>query len=95
MGESQVTAEGLRKRARDALIVIVLSLALLKVPFVFWFVPVFGFGGAWSAQSADRGLKKLNEKPSWAAAFAVPLGILVGLIGLVIVAATIASLLDH
>lgn len=95
MGESLVTPEVLRKRARDALIVEALSLFLLGVPFAFWFVPVFGFGGAWSAQSADRALTKMNQKPTWAGAFAVPLGILVGLIGCGFVAATIAALLDR
>lgn len=90
-----MTPEILRKRARDALVVEVLSLFCLGIPFVFWFVPVFGFGAAWSAQSADRQLLTMKEKPTWAGVFAVPLGILVGLIGCAFVASAIASLLDH
>jgi hypothetical protein len=61
---------------------------------VFWFVPLFGFGGAWSAQRADSQLVKLKEKPTWAGVVAVPLGILVGLVGCIFVAVTISSLLD-
>jgi hypothetical protein len=95
MGDSPETVEGLRKRARDALIVVVASLFLLGIPFVFYFVPIFGFGGAWSAQVADRRLTKLKQKPTWAGALAVPAGILVGLIGLVFVAASVADTMDR
>ncbi|HVV86826.1 MAG TPA: hypothetical protein VHE35_27500, partial [Kofleriaceae bacterium] len=91
MGDDPATIEALRKRARDALVVGVLSLCLVKVPLVFYLVPVFGFGSAVSAQLADRRLTKLGAKPTWAGALAVPLGILVGIIGVVFVAASISD----
>lgn len=95
MGKGEATPAALRKRARDALLTVILSLFFLKVPFVFYVVPFVAFGAAWSAQSADRQLTRMKQKPTWTGAAAVPLGILVGLIGAVFVAASVAETIER